>query len=650
MLPETYLKEYTLDSLVSLYESTRDHIAYSSFDFETTGVNPYKGNQAFSMAICYPNMKKEIIDFRKSSKGSYFADKKNWKKVQNYFNDTSLAKVAHNLLFEKAFLKRHNIEIPDNTIFHDSMVIHQILRNDHPSHALDYIAWEYGKWPRDLDKTVSAIGKINGYHRVSKKLMHPYQLGDVERCLCLFNVFHADLLQYPIRYRDYLNELLIIDVTERMQETGLGLNKTEAYKLLKTVEGWLLETQERVEQLTGRYYNLNSTSPLHYLLFEKLKLPVLEYTKTGRPKVDKTVLFKYKEKYIDNNPNPEDRKKYELINLIFKTRSYIKGIANLKSYIKFAGESGILHPSIKSNHAKTGRAASENPNSQNIQKEKSANVPFPIPARNIFYAPDGFIYYLVDYAGIEMRLIVDAVKEAEMMYILNHGDGDLHAPVASLFFGSIFDNELDRKLKKTIRSKAKNVNFAIPYGVGEDKAYIMLMPYAKSMKHTRDLLEKYEKTYPKIFNYSNSVSDEVKRNGYVETAFGRVLRINRNDAYMGGNYKIQGTGAQVLKHAEVKIDRYSKEVWRDRIRMVITIHDELLIRVPKRLERFEHVYIRDMSEIMTHFDKKHIGVKLDVEWKKTYTSWADAQEFDWKQLKSNKGFSYAKIKPTTTCC
>ena len=630
MFHKNLLTDYTLNQNLKLYqEKGHREVSYSSFDFETTGLNVYKGAQAFSMAICYPDMTKVIIDFKKDRNGNYKKDRKNWNKVQDYFNDTSLGKVAHNLLFEKTLLKAHGIKVPKDTLFQDSMIAHQMLRNDHPSHALDYLAWEYGNWSRELDKKVKAIGTVIGYQNVSKLLMHPYQHADVERCLLIFNSIYPRLCADEKLFKDYLNELLLLDTTENMQSTGLCLNIEKAHELLRTIEQWLIDTQEKTKKLYGKYYNLNSTPPLYYLLFERLQLPILNFTKGGKPKVDKTILFQYKEKYIDYNTI--DPEKYEVLNLIFKTRSYIKGIANIKSYMKFAGKEGRLHCSTKTNHAKTGRQSTENPNTQNIQKEKNANVPFPIPARSIYCAPSGYIYYLVDYAGIEMRLIVENVNETAMLDIINHGNGDIHAPVAELFFKDVYTLEKDLTEKASIRSKAKNLNFAFPYGVGIDKAFSMLSPYVRTLQETQEKIDLYAKTYPKVFNFSSVCEEQVKKYGYVETAFGRKLYLNRRDAYMGGNYKIQGTAAQILKRGENRLHRYYTEYWNNLIKLVITIHDELIIQVPIQLEQYESTFLYESSKILTSFDE--IQVRLDVEWKKTKTSWADAFKFDYKKLK-----------------
>ena len=120
------------------------------------------------------------------------------------------------------------------------------------------------------------------------------------------------------------------------------------------------------------------------------------------------------------------------------------------------------------------------------------------------------------------------------------------------------------------------------------------------------------------------MAKQAKVNGYVTTAFGRKLYIPRNKPYIGANYVIQGTAAGILKRGQNKVYRYLKSEWNNDIKMVLPIHDELIIQYPKKLLRYKDRILKTISQLMT--DIPEISIRLDVEWKVTRKSWDEAKE------------------------
>ena len=138
----------------------------TSFDIETTGLNAYAGKKIFAYCIGYSILSAEgesidcKVDVRRLDHKDNRKNKRNWKRLQRYWLDTSIIKVIHNAKFELHFLKMAGIVIPKDSIIHDTIIMSQILRNLAPSHALDYLCWELGGYTREYDIEFNACRQL----------------------------------------------------------------------------------------------------------------------------------------------------------------------------------------------------------------------------------------------------------------------------------------------------------------------------------------------------------------------------------------------------------------------------------------------------------------------------------------------------------
>lgn len=581
---------------------------YVSFDLETTGFNPYAGSTIFSYCVGHKDGHVEV--FRIDTKSKQI-NKENIRRLQGLFNDITIEKICHHFKFELSFLKTAGIYIPSGTIWHDTMIMSQLLNNLTPSHALDRLAYDLCKYPRDLDVAVKQANKAYGnYQRIPVKLMTDYQVADGERTMILFETFFPHIEKDQKLYQDYLNEIELVKVTQRLEEYGIMFAREEADQLLRWLDLELEKIQDDGYRLLGEYVNLNSSDTIIRLLYRKYRYPIFEFTKNKKPSTEKDIILKLRDRF--ENP---------LFDMILKQRSYIKGYAMIKSYKDFANEEDIIHPSIKTNHARTGRQSSENPNMQNVSKEAALKNLFPVPARKCFCCRPGFVLFFVDYAGIEMRLIIDASGEPEMIDLL-HDDGDPHTLAAEMFYGKRFKQASDKE-KKVLRSAAKNAHFALSYGASLSKVAVTLgMPVNEAKAGYKN----YRSRFPKIAGFTPTIAEVINRDGYIMTPFGRRLYIPADKAYSGSNYLIQGTAAGILKRAQVAVDRYCSKILNDDVRIVIPIHDEIVLEYKKVLWKRKKGILRKISRLMT--DMPLIRVPLEVEWKMSNTTWDKAKEID----------------------
>lgn len=580
-----------------------------ALDFETTALHPYKGGKVFSYSLCDENGNAEVhrVDYQSHTK-----NQQGWDRLNEIMVDPDIELVAHNAKFELMWcLHTPEIHLPVWKVWHDTMIMSQLLRNLAPSHALDYLAWEFGGYSRELDKAVKKqANEFGGYHKVRKSLMDKYQFADAERGMLLWMFFLPKIKKGGKKlWADYKNEMNLISSTQRMEDFGLLVDEQEALKLLNWLQVEFDNVQIECHKYLGEFVNLNSSVQLTSLLYKAKHYPILKLTKNKQPCTDKDVLLKLRDKY------PKD----PIFNMIFRWRSYSTGITTINKYLQLRDKNGVVHPNIKTNHARTGRESSANPNMQNVAKDAALKNPFTVPARRCFCVRPRHLLYLVDYSGIEMRLIIDRSGEEELIEILKQG-GDPHALAAATFYGKRFIS-----LKKSdsefglLRSAAKNGQFALAYGAGLGKiADTLMLPVLEA----RPGFENYSRRFPKVAGFTNTTAAKVKEDGFVETPFGRKLWVPQDKAYIGTNYLIQGTAAGILKRAQVRVDKYLKETWNDEIRMVLPIHDELLISYPRSLLKYRDVVLATVAHIMTTISE--IEVPLEVEWKVTNSTWDKA--------------------------
>jgi len=652
-----------------------------SFDVETTGLSAYHGNEIF--AYCIGETVKENLEIVDSNLSVYRIDEmeeyakklENIKLLKSFWKDTSKKKVIHNAKFELMFLDVGGIEVPENSIIHDTMIISQIINNICPSHALDYLCKIYNGYkvavcdscadnfevfvPRmgrvsngecivckaqgemsyyDIDGAVEKSAKANEkkYNLIPKFLMFVYQLSDAERPLLLFHSMMPRLLENGKMYLDYLNEIELIKVTQQMEKFGINVDVQNTEEISEWLNYEIEKVSNETFDLLGEYVNLNSDDVVKRLFYKKYNFPVLSLTDKNEPSTDKDVIIALKNHF--NHP---------IFDLILKQRSYTKGLSTIKSYTKLSDVNGIIHTNINTNFARTGRQSSNNPNLHNVSKEAVEKNPFPVPLRKCFRAPLKEIMFLSDYSGIELRLIVEATGEDEMIDLLiANPDADLHHLTAECFlmpeifflrqdkvYAQGVENakklkEKDPKKFKIIRSAYKNTGFCIAYGGGVEKVALTL---AKQVDEIRIGDANYRRRFPKINKFTKEVVAEVLKNGFIETAFGRILYIPRDKAYIGSNYKIQGTAAGILKRAQVQLAKFYKKELNGRMRIILSIHDEIIHTMSRKLLKYQDEILTEVSKIMT--DMPEIKVPLRVEHKCTTTDWNSAKPFTFEEKK-----------------
>ena len=289
--------------------------------------------------------------------------------------------------------------------------------------------------------------------------------------------------------------------------------------------------------------------------------------------------------------------------------TYADGLA---AFIQDDGKiHGIFHQKVTA----TGRLSSSDPNLQNIP----IRLPLGREIRKVFVPEEGYLFVSADYSQIELRVLAHMADDQNLIEAYRHGE-DIHRMTASQVFGVPFD-----QVTPMLRRSAKAVNFGIVYGIS---AFGLSEDLKISRKEASEYIDKYFKTYPGIKAYLDGNVAYAKEHGYVKTLYGRIRPIpelsssNFVQRSFGEraamNSSIQGTAADIIKIAMIRVSRRLKEEGLES-RLILQIHDELLIET--RQDEKDQV-ARILTEEMMGAASLSVPLSVDVEEGKT---WYDAK-------------------------
>ncbi len=365
---------------------------------------------------------------------------------------------------------------------------------------------------------------------------------------------------------DLLNEieLPLARVLAKMEMEGFSADKEGIEAFGKTLAVRIDELTQLIYDAVGYEFNINSPKQLGVALFEDLKLPCKKKTKTG---------------YSTNAEVLEElQNEHPAIGYILEYRSLTK----LKStycdgLIKVIGADGRIHTSFNQVETRTGRISSLEPNLQNIPIRTELGREM----RKFFTAKEGCLLVDADYSQIELRVLADLADDENMISAFNHGD-DIHTITASQVFGMPLEF-----VTKEMRSRAKAVNFGIVYGIG---AFSLAKDIGVSMREAKEYIDNYLKTYSGVDRYMHRMIEVAKAQGYSETLFHRrrylpeLTSSNHMLRAFGErvarNMPIQGTAADIIKIAMVKVDKRLTDE-NLQAKLILQVHDELIVEAPE---------------------------------------------------------------------
>ena len=593
-----------------------------AYDTETTGLQLHRGDKMFAWSTCDEKGDAKVYRLDNQS----FQNKASKLDLAAFVEDWAAHKIIpimHEAKFDLTATEKFlGKRIAEDIKFHDTYLQSRILRNNQSSHGLKDLAYVLAEIPKDDEALVKQYVRRqkSDFSAVPEDVMTKYQAGDALRTI-LLHLFFYPKIKANLQWLDvYQSELQTAVVTMRMEERGIMIDRNVCRTLISQLERQIEEVLDEAATIVGKPVSLSGRE-LIWLLYQRYNLPILEKTPvTGEPSTEKEVLMKLKEQVGAACP---------ILDLVLKHRSWTHGTAILQSYLDYADEEGVIHPDINPCGAVTGRESCSHPNLQNVAKSRVLLNPFPIPARRVFRPRPGFVNFHIDFSGIEMRLLLHYCLiysgKDEILWKIVEEDGDLHYPACKIFYPE-FDT-FDKSTQKTIRTAVKNANFAGAYGAGDTKiAATAGLPDNVAPQR----IKVWRDAFPAFVGLSKVLRRLIVQQGFVETVFGRRVFANTQTPYIATNYLVQTTAAEVLKRAKNSVHKYLEVATNGEARILMSIHDELIIEYPRtRLSDSKHI-IEELSWRMIDFPNIRIPLKVDT--KVATINWEQSSPFDLKKV------------------
>ncbi|HSR51032.1 MAG TPA: DNA polymerase I [Acidobacteriota bacterium] len=360
-------------------------------------------------------------------------------------------------------------------------------------------------------------------------------------------------------------ETPLVRVLAEMEVLGVKIDCRRLKAMSQEQGDEIKQLSQRIHDLAGETFNINSPRQLGQILFDQMGLPQPKKTrKAGHYSTSVEVLEKLAEEH-------------EIVRLVLEYReasklksTYLDALPSLVD-----PRSGRLHTSYNQMVAATGRLSSSNPNLQNIpiKSEQGRRV------RRAFVAEEGFSILAADYSQIELRVMAHLSQDPVLLESFREGQ-DIHERTAREVFGMHAVMEPDR-----FRRHAKVINFGIMYGLS---AFGLAQSLKIERKEAQKFIDDYFARYSGVKEWIDKTLRQVREHGYVSTLFGRIRQIpeirsrNWNLRHFGErtaiNAPIQGTAADLIKKAMVEIHRrLQKQEMKSR--MIMQVHDELVFEV-----------------------------------------------------------------------
>lgn len=575
----TVLDEGALDSLIEKCSKARP----LGLSLETDGAH-YKQARIIGLSLSWANGEAAYVPLAHDAMGT----------EPQLDRDLVLGKLGPLLAKRELELAGHDLKhmshvllnagITLNGCRYDTMLQSYVLNSVAHRHTLENIASQaLGETLADLD---SLLGKGRGklsYNQlpIADAARFSACRADAARRAALMLAWQLDTTGDLAQVYRYFEQPLL-GVLMRMEERGVRVD-------MKALADQSLYLATRIDTLkkqafaeAGEEFNLDSPKQLQQIFFDRLNYPVKEKTKTGQPSTAEPVL---QELAVD----------YPLPRIILEYR----GLAKLKStYTDKLPEdinpvTGRIHSNFQQAVAATGRLSSTEPNLQNIpiRTEEGRRI------RKAFVPEQGYVLMAADYSQVELRIMAHLSGDAGLLEAFSEGQ-DVHRATASEIFSvPVAEVTADQ------RRSAKAINFGLIYGMS---AFGLANQLGIARSDAQYYVERYFERYPGVKRYMEETRIQAAEQAYVETVFGRRLylpdikasnqMLRRAAERTAINAPMQGTAADIIKHAMVDIDHWLDVAGLD-ARLVLQVHDELVFEVrPGDLELLaEGVRFRMMS-------------------------------------------------------
>ncbi|NVH50296.1 DNA polymerase I [Photobacterium damselae subsp. damselae] len=478
--------------------------------------------------------------------------------------DPNQAKIGQNLKYDASVIARYGIEMQG--IKYDTMLESYVYNSVVGRHDMDSLALRYLEHKNISFEEIAGKGKGQlTFNQIDLEQAGPYAAEDADITLRLHNALYPKVSADEKLLHVFSDiEMPLVPVLSRIERTGVLIDEFILNKLSIDFAQRLEELKQKIYEIAGREFNVNSTAQLREVMFEELGMPAKKKTPKGVPSTNEEVL---QELALD----------YLLPKFLLEYRGLFKLKSSYTDTLpkKINRETGRVHCSFNQAGTKTGRMSSVDPNLQQIpiKNEDGRRI------RQAFVAPKGRKILAIDYSQIELRIMAHLSGDQALLDAFRDGK-DIHSATAAEIMGVSIEDVSSEQ-----RRRAKAVNFGLIYGMS---AFGLAKQLGIPRGEAQAYMDKYFERYPGVMQYMEDTRNAASEKGYVETIFGR--RLHLPEIFSSGmrrkaaereaiNAPMQGTAADIIKRAMVLVDEWIGQQESGRVRLLMQVHDELVFEV-----------------------------------------------------------------------
>lgn len=541
-----------------------------------TGKSATPQDYPFCISICDGKYSYTLFD----SVDNGFAE---MRKLAPLLEDPAVEKIAHNAKFDMHMLANAGMRIVGR--IHDTVVLAKLINENRRSFQLRDIAAGLHGGVTKFEYMVDAykqVNKVSDYRQIARPLLSEYANADVWNCYLEF-INEYPMLEEQGLLELYNNEMELMIALYAMERYGMRVDTGYEVPLKEELQQMCDEAEAAIYAEAGRIFNINSTKQLYEVLINLgVDRGLIGMTDKGNPKLDKNALA-----------DLADRHNVSIVKKILEFRKYDKLRTTYADGIYSQRDSmDRVHGSINQTEATTGRMSITKPALQTLPKRDKR-------IRKAFIPEVDSSMWFFDLDQVEYRLFAHYAKIPDLLEQIRHGY-DVHAATAATLFNHNLD-ELVEKVHKgddeatALRSRAKTLNFALIYGMGNQAlANDLKVPLTEAT----DIKARYFSTMPEAKVFIDTVQHVIKMRGFVKNFYGRRRRLDPDDCYKAPNALIQGCAADYIKY---KIVRMYKYLMYNKLKTHMTnvVHDEVIFCFDKSEEHLAPTIRWLMSDFET---------------------------------------------------
>ena len=574
---QTILKISELDKWIKKIEEK----GMVAVDTETDSLNIHKANLV-GISLCCDSGISCYIPLEHSTE-KILEKKIVLEKLKIILEDKSIKKIGQNIKFDYIIFLHNNIKI--NSI-EDTMLMSYALDAGRHRHNMDNLSEIHLNHKPMSFKEVVGTGKNQiTFDKVPIKLATQYAAEDADVTFRLYTIFKERLANEKLLKIYELFEKPMVYLLAQMEIEGIKIDSNSLNELSRKFDIKIKKLEKEIFKESKKEFNIGSPKQLGEILYNELKIAALKKTKKGGFATSAAVLA----------------------DLVFKGHKLPRHILDWRQLTKLKNtytdtlpehlntKTNRVHTSFLLAATTTGRLASREPNLQNIpiKTEDGKEI------RKAFISEKNHQLISADYNQIEMRILADIADVSELKKAFKNNE-DIHSLTASQVF-NVPLNQID----DVMRRRAKTINFGIIYGISQ---YGLAKQISVSNQEAADFLKSYFKKFPEIKDYMNTTINFCRKKGYVNNIFGRrcyITGINDKNYNIRNfqeraaiNAPIQGSAADIMRLAMIKISEAFGEKPDYKTKMLLQIHDELVFETHKdEIKKIVPIIKKKMSDI-----------------------------------------------------